>query len=119
FFFKQKTAYEITRRDWSSDVCSSDLNPWTQSNWEFLDFLQKTWLKNVIFVLQQVDLREPTEIDVIHRHLQDTAMRRLGFVPPLFPVSARKALLARTSGDEERLWVESGFAPLEEQISFI
>src|SRR5213075_2293814 len=28
FFFKQKTAYEITRRDWSSDVCSSDLAPW-------------------------------------------------------------------------------------------
>ena len=24
-FFKQKTAYEITVRDWSSDVCSSDL----------------------------------------------------------------------------------------------
>ena len=27
FFFKQKTAYEIVSRDWSSDVCSSDL-PW-------------------------------------------------------------------------------------------
>src|SRR6187431_3830531 len=27
FFFKQKTAYEITVRDWSSDVCSSDLPP--------------------------------------------------------------------------------------------
>ena len=95
-------------------------NPWTQSNWEFLDFLQKTWLKNVIFVLQQIDLREPTEIDVIHRHLQDTAMRRLGFVPPIFAVSARKALLARTIGlDKERLWEESGFAPLEEQINFI
>jgi len=25
FFFKQKTAYEISARDWSSDVCSSDL----------------------------------------------------------------------------------------------
>src|SRR5213083_815642 len=24
FFFKQKTAYEITASDWSSDVCSSD-----------------------------------------------------------------------------------------------
>eukprot|EP01043_Picozoa_sp_COSAG02_P117219 COSAG02_NODE_53714_length_300_cov_0.746269_1_plen_26_part_10 len=23
-FFKQKTAYEILRSDWSSDVCSSD-----------------------------------------------------------------------------------------------
>src|SRR3546814_14305281 len=25
FFFKQKTAYELRIRDWSSDVCSSDL----------------------------------------------------------------------------------------------
>src|SRR5213594_4530957 len=25
FFFKQKTAYEVSVRDWSSDVCSSDL----------------------------------------------------------------------------------------------
>ena len=31
FFFKQKTAYEMCGRDWSSDVCSSDLagNPTT------------------------------------------------------------------------------------------
>src|SRR5205814_7537116 len=95
-------------------------NPWTQSNWEFLNFLQKTWLKNVIFVLQQIDLREPTEIDVIHRHLQDTALRQLGFVPPIFALSARKALLARTSGlDKERLWQESAFGPLEDQINFI
>src|SRR6059058_2395061 len=26
FFFKQKTAYEMSLRDWSSDVCSSDLD---------------------------------------------------------------------------------------------
>src|SRR3546814_6914645 len=26
-FFKQKTAYEMRIRDWSSDVCSSDLLP--------------------------------------------------------------------------------------------
>src|ERR1043165_3000761 len=25
FFFKQKTAYDIRPRDWSSDVCSSDV----------------------------------------------------------------------------------------------
>ena len=25
FFFKKKTAYEMCGRDWSSDVCSSDL----------------------------------------------------------------------------------------------
>src|SRR3546814_9699967 len=27
FFFKQKTVYEMRISDWSSDVCSSDLNP--------------------------------------------------------------------------------------------
>src|SRR3546814_6261700 len=29
FFFKQKTAYEMRISDWSSDVCSSDLNDWS------------------------------------------------------------------------------------------
>src|SRR3546814_2231173 len=27
FFYKQKTAYELRISDWSSDVCSSDLQP--------------------------------------------------------------------------------------------
>src|SRR3546814_19187825 len=31
FFFKQKTAYEMRISDWSSDVCSSDLNVWSQT----------------------------------------------------------------------------------------
>src|SRR3546814_3590297 len=32
FFFKQKTAYEMRISDWSSDVCSSDLEWRSQSN---------------------------------------------------------------------------------------
>src|SRR3546814_8211556 len=35
FFFKQKTAYEMRISDWSSDVCSSDLDmellPWSRA----------------------------------------------------------------------------------------
>jgi small GTP-binding protein len=93
-------------------------NPWSQSGWQLLDLVQKKWLKNVVFVLQQADLRDTTEIEVIHRHLQDTAMRKLGFAPPIFPVSARKALLAKTTAvAKEELWSESGFGPLEEQIN--
>jgi len=96
----------------------SVVNPWSQSAWDLLNFVQKKWLKNVVFVLQQADLRETSEIAVIHRHLQDTAMQKLGFTPPIFPVSARKALLARTTGlDKEKLWQESQFGPLEEQIN--
>ncbi len=95
----------------------SVINPWTQSAWELLHFVQKKWLKTVVFVLQQADLREEKEIAIIKRHLEDTARQKLGFVPPIFAVSARKALLARTTGlDKERLWKESGFAAFEEQI---
>src|SRR5213075_180652 len=50
FFFKQKTAYEITRRDWSSDVCSSDL---AQIDWTFR-------------VGDQVKLRLVNEMDSDH-----------------------------------------------------
>ena len=76
----------------------SVVNPWSQSAWDFLKFVQKKWLKNVVFVLQQSDLRDPTEVEVIRRHLQDTAMQKLGITLPIFAVSARKALLARTTG---------------------
>src|SRR3546814_3137714 len=33
FFFKQKTAYEMRISDWSSDVCSSDLQGVPMENW--------------------------------------------------------------------------------------
>src|SRR3954454_5289585 len=93
-------------------------NPWSQSGWQLLDLVQKKWLKNVVFVLQQADLRNSSEIEVIHRHLQDTAKQKLGFAPPIFPVSARKALLIKKTGmPREDLWRESGFGALEEQIN--
>lgn len=93
-------------------------NPWTQSAWQLLDFVQKKWLKNIVFVLQQADLRSEAEIEIIRRHLEDTAMQRLGFTPPIFAVSARKALLAKTTGqDNDQLRDESHFGALEEQIN--
>ena len=44
-------------------------NPWSQSAWDLLNLVQKKWLKNIVFVLQQADLREPAEIEIIRRHL--------------------------------------------------
>ena len=32
FFFQQKPAYEMSERDWSSDVCSSDLCEYCYAN---------------------------------------------------------------------------------------
>ncbi len=98
----------------------SVVNPWGASAWELLRFVNQKWLKNIIFVLQQADLRDPREVEVIEQHLRETASQKLGFAPSIFAVSARKAFLARTSGvDKERLWEESRFAPLEKHINLM
>ncbi len=96
----------------------SVVNPWGASAWQFLELLQKRWLKNVIFVLQQQDLRDPAEVEAVMQHLRQTAMTRCGQAFPIFPVSAKKAFLSKTSGvDKERLWEESRFGPLEDYIN--
>jgi GTPase SAR1 family protein len=98
----------------------SVVNPWTQSAWDLLAFVQKRWLKNIVFVLQQADLREPAEIAVIRRHLQDTALQKLGTAPPIFAVSARQALLARTGAPgAASLEEKSQIVPLQDHIDLI
>src|SRR3546814_5437911 len=52
FFFKQKTAYEMRISDWSSDVCSSDLD-WqkeTEDPGEFLESLRFEMESNEVYV---------------------------------------------------------------------
>ena len=93
-------------------------NPWGASNWELLERIHRKWFKNVIFVLQQCDLRTPDEVDSIVEHMRMTAQQRLGTTFRVFCVSAKKALMAKTSGiDKERLWKESAFEELEKFTS--
>lgn len=93
-------------------------NPWGATTWQLLDLVQKTWLKNVVFVVQQCDLREPQEVELVLHHLKQTALQKLGKTFPVFAVSAKKALMAKTTGiDKERLWKESNFRILESHIN--
>lgn len=98
----------------------SAMNPWGASAWHFLDKVHKHWMRHVIFVLQQCDLRTPEEIQVITDYMGQLSRQRYGQDFPLFPVSAKKAFLARK--DEEnglQLMQESGFQHLEHHISSV
>jgi hypothetical protein len=93
-------------------------NPWAASAWDFLKFVNKKWLKNVVFVLQQCDLRNDIEVDAIVQHLEETVRERLGENHPVFAVSAKKAFLAKTSAtDKAGLLAESNFDKLEAYIN--
>lgn len=96
----------------------SAMNPWGASAWQFLEKVHRDWMRHVIFVLQQSDLRSPEEIHVITDYMGQLTRQRFGRDFPLFPVSAKKAMLAHNAGIErERLHQESGFHALEAHIS--
>src|SRR3546814_1893316 len=66
FFFKQKTAYEMRISDWSSDVCSSDLN--LAGDGDVVKLFTGSWVK-------EGGLAKPMPVDIAtaaveeaHRH---------------------------------------------------
>ena len=96
----------------------SAMNPWGASAWQFLEKVHTFWMRNVLFVLQQSDLREPEEVESILSYMRQLSRQRFNREFPTFAVSAKKAYLARSSGlDRERLMAESGFQQLENHIS--
>jgi GTPase SAR1 family protein len=94
-------------------------NPWAASAWDFLRLIGQHWKKNVVFVVQQADLRDPHEVEIVSKHLDQTVLQILGANCPIFAVSAKKAFLAKTSPDvdREKLWRESRFGELEDWIT--
>jgi GTPase SAR1 family protein len=98
---------------------SSVVNPWGASAWDFLKLLGNRWKKNIVFVLQQADLRSSEQVQDIIKHLEQVILQHLGSSRPIFAVSAEKALQAKLASDppDEKLWRESNFAALENWIS--
>jgi GTPase SAR1 family protein len=94
-------------------------NPWGGSAWDFLRLIGHQWKKNIVFVIQQSDLRRPDEVAAIAKHLEQTVLQILGTSCPIFAVSAKKAFLAKTlpEANGDRLWSESNFGPLEDWIT--
>jgi small GTP-binding protein len=94
-------------------------NPWAASAWDFLRLIGQKWKKNIVFVVQQADLRDPHEVEIVSRHLDQTVLQILGTSCPIFAVSAKKALLAKTSSnvDRDKLWSESHLGALEDWIT--
>jgi GTPase SAR1 family protein len=97
----------------------SVVNPWAASAWDFLRLLGHGWKKNIVFVLQQADLRTPEEILAIVQHLDQTILQVLGSSRPIFAVSAKQALQAKRAGkgNADPLWMTSNFGALEDWIS--
>ncbi len=84
-------------------------NPYRQSAWELLDYVNKEWRKKVIFVLQQSDLIEPENLEINMRGVAQQAMKKGISEPKVFSVSAKREL----EGDTEN----SGFEAIRDFVN--
>ena len=75
-FFKQKTAYEMSRGDWSSDVCSSDLETVDGNEIRFLI----SGHPDIMDVTVKEVFNFPAGVDVVHIGMQNDLEHHPGVI---------------------------------------
>lgn len=83
-------------------------NPYRQSAWDFFNFMHEEWHKKIVFVLQQKDLMDPSDLEINKRGVVEYAEKKGIKNPVIFAVSAKEEL--------EGYHVHSGFEPLKQFI---
>jgi len=67
-------------------------NPYRQSAWQFLDFINEEWRRKIIFVLQQKDLMEEADLTINTNGVIENAIKKGIDNPNVFAVSAKMEL---------------------------
>ena len=67
-------------------------NPYRQSAWQFLDFINEEWRRKIIFVLQQKDLIEEEDLAININGVIENAVKKGIENPNVFAVSAKMEL---------------------------
>ena len=108
----------VPRSDLVLFVTSAD-RPFTESERAFMERI-RSWGKKVVVIVNKVDILEnENQIQEVQDFIAENAKALLGFVPQVFPVSAKLALQAKNETDpatQTRLWATSRFEPLEGYI---
>ena len=93
-------------------------NPWAAATWDFISKQDIEVLDKSILIIQKTDLHDEQDISIILGHVSDLAKKRIGFVPPIFTVSGKKAVESKQGKALDKgLWQESGFPNLEQYIA--
>ena len=88
----------------------------TGSETKLIEFIKEDWLKNIVFVLNKIDIaQDQAEVDKLIAHTSHELERAFNFKPHIIPVSAKLAKLARANADETA-FSNSGFHELEDYI---
>jgi predicted GTPase len=88
----------------------------TGSEAKLIKFIRESWLKNIVFLLNKIDIAsDDEELGTLIRHTRDELERSFGIKPHLIPVSAKLAREGKAASDVA-LYARSGFNELEQYI---
>ena len=90
----------VPRADLVLFVTSAD-RPFTETERVFLESI-RDWGKKIVLVVNKIDIfQKQTDLAEVLQFVRDSSNRLLGFVPDLFPVSARLAAAAKHGNSGE------------------
>lgn len=84
-------------------------NPYRQSSWEFFDFINAEWHRKIIFVLQQKDLVQESDLKINIKGVIDHAKKKGIQEPHVFTVSAKL--------EQDKYYDISGFKEIKSYIT--
>ncbi len=88
----------------------------TGSEARLIEFIKEEWLKNIVFILNKIDIaKDEAEAAELIQHTSQELERAFNFKPRIIPVSAKNAKSAMASSDKQA-YSESGFEDLESYI---
>jgi small GTP-binding protein len=94
----------------------SAVQPFSESERVFLEFIRGRWDRKVVFIVNKCDLVEPEGLVVIRQYVEKNVYSLLHFEPLLFLVSAKEALAAKLDGPDAVRLHKSGLPALEEYL---
>jgi small GTP-binding protein len=89
--------------------------PFSETEREFLGYIFEGWARKILFVITKKDIKEPHELEEIHKFVGESVKKFFDFDPQIFMVSAKQARKAKETKDDA-LYAESGFKALEEYL---
>jgi small GTP-binding protein len=97
-------------------VTSAD-RPFTESERQFMEAI-RSWGKKLLLVINKIDiLTNEAEVDEIKAFVAENSVRIIGAEPPIFGVSARPALAAKTEASHLDIPPPDGFEDLEQYLA--
>lgn len=94
------------------------INPWGAATWNLISRLPPECFERIVLIVQQADQRDAEDLKITVQHMTDLSIKRLGYVPQIFPVSGKLAFEAKQAGEiVEKDYRKSGFPVLEKYIS--